>query len=150
MTPFYGSAKTGNPNVVFFRTYMHPHANKNHETVLRVVLLHNRDLAILRHPKPFYGVERSLLLGWLVYDHGLHPVNLDHIFVVIFMRSQSCRLGCIWICVPAVCLAPKKLGLQSSPPRKLTSRTSTLRPKSGVPNKTHVCAGIGQYSYNLP
>ena len=51
--------------------------------------------AILRHPYPFYGVERSSLLGWSFYDHGLRPVNLDRASVVVFTRSQSCRLNCI-------------------------------------------------------
>ena len=59
-------------------------------------------------PWDFYGVERSSLLGWSIYDHGLCRLNLDHIFVVVFTRSRSFRLSCIWICVPAVpWLAPK-------------------------------------------
>ena len=59
-------------------------------------------------PWDFYGVERSTLLVWSIYDHGLCRLNLDHIFVVVFTRSRSFRLSCIWICVPAVpWLAPK-------------------------------------------
>ena len=74
---------------------MRPHANRIQETVLRVILSHDRESAILRHLVPFYGVERSSLLGWSFYNHGLRPVNLDHASVVVFTRSQSCRLNCI-------------------------------------------------------
>ncbi len=79
----------------FSWTCMRPHANRNLETVLRVILSHDRDSAILRLPKPFYRVESSSLLGWLVYDHGLCPVNLDHIYcagwAAIGFVHQLCR-----------------------------------------------------------
>jgi len=90
-----GLQKLGTRMQSFSWICMRPHANRNQETVLRVILSHDRDSAILRHPEPFYRVERSSLLDWSIYNHGLRPVNLDHIFVVVFTRSQLCRLNCI-------------------------------------------------------
>ncbi len=55
---------------LFYYVSMHPHEIRDLETILHVMLMRDRDLAILCHPMPFCGVEHGLLQDWSVSITG--------------------------------------------------------------------------------
>ena len=71
LTPFKGLSRLGTRLVVVLLCGMRPHAIRDLETILRVMLTPDRDLTILQsYALIFCGVEHSSLLGWSVSVTG--------------------------------------------------------------------------------
>ena len=84
LTPFKGLSRLGTRLVVVLLCGMRPHAIRDLETMLRVMLTPDRDSTISCNPMPFCRVEHGSLLGrsvsvmgWAVRSHA------------VFMRSFS-------------------------------------------------------------
>ena len=55
MTPNYGSFKAGDSTHSRFLMWHAPHAIRDVESILSVMLMRDRDSAILCHPMPFFA-----------------------------------------------------------------------------------------------
>ncbi len=78
---------------------MCPHAIRDLETILHVMLMPYWDLAILCHLMPFCRVEHSLLLGWSVYVMG-RAMRSHAVFAGSFSQDCICaRCSAIRLCM---------------------------------------------------
>jgi hypothetical protein len=130
-----GLSRLGTRLVVVFLYGMRPHAIRDVESILRVILKLDRDSAILCHPMPFLRSWTWFAPRLVSFRRGLSRAVTCSYYAVIFPRLRSCRLcwDRIWEPDCAVTRAQLKWGWSAFDRAAASAVPCTLELISGTP-----------------